>query len=137
MILMSLEMSINNFEYKTKATSEQLDVYGHVNHANYLTLFEDSRWAYYKTKGLSQESVKKDQVGPVVLKVNIAYRKEISADEEIVIKFEDQGYRYNLWNLRQLMIKPNGKVACVADYTFGLMDLKERKLITPKDNWMK
>lgn len=133
---MSLEMSINNFEYETKAAEAFLDLYGHVNHAHYLTMFEDSRWAYYSTKGITKDSVVKGNIGPIVLKANITYKKEINADETILIKFKTNGYKYNLWHLQQIMYKENGKIACHIDYTFGLFDITARKLVAPFGIWV-
>ncbi len=129
-------MSIENFEYNTIIDEKYLDVYGHLNHAHYLTVFEDARWGYYKTKDITPESVRNGKIGPVVLKADISYKKEVSCGEKVKIVSEHRGYRHNLWNLRQIMYKENGKASCVVDYVFGLFDLENRKLITPTGIWL-
>lgn len=129
-------MSIENYEFHTTVDEKYLDVYGHLNHTHYLTLFEDARWGYYQTKAITPDSVKNGKVGPVVLKAEISYKKEVSAGDKIRIVFKHMGYRHNLWNLRQIMYKENGKISSVADYVFGLFDLEQRKLIPPTGQWL-
>lgn len=129
-------MTINDYIHTQVVPEKYLDHYGHVNHAHYLSLFEDARWGYYAHKGISAESVKNGGIGPVVLKVEISYKKEVRGGESITIRSEHLGYRHGLWHLKQTLHKENGKVGSVAVLVFGLFDLKARKLIAPFGEWL-
>ncbi len=129
-------MTINDFIFETQVAAHYLDHYGHVNHAQYLTLFEDARWAYYAQKEITPEVVKKGGIGPVVLKAEITYKKEVLGGEKIVIKSEHLGYRHGLWHLKQVLYKENGKVGAIVVLVFGLFDLQQRKLVPPFGPWL-
>lgn len=129
-------MKIDDYVYEAIVGDQYLDHYGHVNHAHYLSLFEDARWGYYAQKNISATSVKEGGIGPVVLKAEISYKKEVLAGEKIIIRSESQGYRHGLWQLKQVLFKENGKVGATVILLFGLFSLKERKLIPPFGEWL-
>ena len=129
-------MTINDYLHHAVVAAEYLDHYGHVNHAHYLTLFENARWGYYHLKNITAESIKEGGIGPVVLKAEISYKKEVLGGEKITIRSEHLGYRHGLWHLKQVLIKENGKVGAVVTLAFGLFDLQQRKLIAPFGQWL-
>lgn len=45
------------------------------------------------------------------------------------------GYKGKIAQMKQQMIKDDGSVASEAVFTFGLFDMKERKLIEPTPEW--
>ena len=129
-------MSINDFLYSAIIGKEYLDIYGHVNHAHYLTILENARWEYYHQKGIDQQKIIDDQIGPVVLKASITYKKEITENEKVKIISENLGYVHGLWKLRQTILKEDGRVSATVDFLFGLFSLIERKLIDPFGIWL-
>ena len=68
-------------KYSTKPKPEHCDLYGHVNNASYLTLFEDARWAWLTANGYGFDTVKETGQGPVLLEANIKYLKEVNFNQ--------------------------------------------------------
>ena len=73
-------------EFKTSIQPEQLDLYGHLNNAQYLQILESARWNWIEKFGGTRELVTKLGVGPIVLEINIQFLKELKAAEEILIR---------------------------------------------------
>lgn len=121
--------------YKFLVREHHLDTYGHINNATYLTLYEEARWEVMTERGYTFADIHRSKQGPVILEVNLKFQKEIGLREEITISTEVVNYRGKVGQMLQKMIKSDGTVASEALFTFGLFDLKERKLIDPTDKW--
>lgn len=129
---------MSQFEYKFKVLEGHLDTFGHVNNATYLQLFEESRWDFITTNGWGLKEVQERQMGPVILELNLKFKKEITNRETITIHSESRDMENKLvMNLHQEMKKEDGQVAAILDLKVGLMDLSKRRLIPPTDEWFK
>lgn len=124
------------FEYELKILEKHLDTFGHVNNATYLELYEEARWDFIATRGFSLEEVQAKKIGPVVLELNLKFQAELRNREtiKIVSKVIGMKNKYAM-EMEQQMIKSDGKVASSMNISFGLFDLKERKLMTPTAEW--
>ena len=121
---------------KTIFISEaHLDSFGHMNNARYFELLEQARWDLITERGFGIETIRRTSTGPVVLEVQLRFRHELSPRERIVIRSELASYEGKVGTIRQEMIKPDGTVAAEALFTFGLFDMKRRKLIEPTPAW--
>lgn len=126
------------FEYKFKVLESHLDTFGHVNNATYLQLFEEARWDFITTNGWGLKEVQEFGIGPVILELNLKFKREVKNREIITVKSQSGDMRNKLvMTMNQQMIKESGEVAAILDLTVGLMDLKARKLIEPTDEWLK
>jgi acyl-CoA thioesterase FadM len=76
-----------------------------------------------------------EKKGPVILETYIKYKKEILIGEEICIKTSCLEYKGLLGKMAQEMYKENGKMACRAEFSFGLFNLEKRKLLYPEGLW--
>ncbi len=123
--------------YEVMIRESHVDTFGHINNAAYLTLFEEARWDFITKNGYGLKRVQELQKGPVILKLSMKFRKEITLREKIGITFELLGTKGLLSHYRQLMIKENGTVATELELTFGLFDLRTRRLIPPTPEWKK
>ena len=123
--------------YRIQIKESHIDSYGHVNNATYLTLYEEARWELITPRGYGFSEIHKLKQGPVILEVNLKFMKEIRLREYITITTEMMGTKGKISQMRQRMIKDNGDVASEAIFTFGLFDMKERKLIEPTTEWKK
>ncbi len=54
-----------------------LDTFGHVNHANYLRIFEQARWDWISNRGFGLDVIREKQIGPTILEVTAQYKREI------------------------------------------------------------
>jgi acyl-CoA thioester hydrolase len=130
-------MTPPNPSYEVIIRESHLDSFGHVNNAAYLTLFEEARWDFITRNGYGLKKVQELQQGPVVLELGIKFRKEITLREKIKITLELLDYKGKISHFKQEMIKEDGAVATELTLTFGLFDLKTRRLIEPTDLWKK
>lgn len=124
-------------QYKKLILEQHLDTLGHVNNATYLALFEEARWQLITDNDYSIETVQKLKQSPIILRVEMDFKSEVRNRENICIETELIEYPSRVGKLRQKMLKEDGKLACEAIFTFGLFDLKERKMIPPTDAWKK
>jgi len=128
---------LKEFSHHIIIKKEHLDVFGHVNNAEYLRLYEEARWKLIHQEGLDEKTVVAEQIGPVILNINVSFKKEILLDEKIEIKLTDTFIKNRyLYVIKQAMIKDNGDIASEIELLLGLMDLKKRKLIEPDSRWL-
>lgn len=123
--------------YKLLIRETHIDSYGHVNNATYLSLYEEARWEAITPRGFGFSDIHRLQQGPVILEVNIKFLKEIKLRENITIVSSILDYEGKIGHMKQQMIKDDGSVASEAIFTFGLFDLKARKMILPTPEWKK
>lgn len=123
--------------YKVTIKEFHVDSYGHVNNATYLALYEEARWEVITAQGFGFKEIHKIKKGPVILEVNLKFKKEIELRENILITTELLSYQGKVGQLQQQMLKEDGSVASEAIFTFGLFDMKERKLVEPTPEWRK
>jgi acyl-CoA thioester hydrolase len=124
-------------KYEVVIRESHLDSYGHVNNAAYLVLFEEARWDFITKNGYGYRKVQEIQQGPVVLALSMKFLKEITLREKITITLQLLEQNGKLSRFRQEMIKEDGKLATEIELTFGLFDLKTRRLIEPTPEWKK
>lgn len=125
------------FEQKYFIRETLLDIYGHMNNASFLQLYEEARWDLVTERGYGLAVVNELNIGPVILSVKADFKKELKGRDEVTITTQVTKYKGKIGNIHQKMIKANGDVASEADFVFGLFDLKERKLIEPTKRWLK
>ncbi len=124
------------FEYPLTILETHLDVYGHVNNATYLALYEQARWEFITQNGYGLEKIKELGKGPVILDAFVTYKKELNARDQILIRSWSKGMKNRLvMELEQEMIK-NGEVASTLKISVGFFDLKARKLLVPSPEWL-
>lgn len=126
------------FEYKTRIIESHLDSFGHVNNANYLKLFEEARWDFITKNGHGLDYVLEKKVGPIILDLTLRFKHELKNREEIQILSQVIEVKNSkIYIIEQRMMKMDGKLAAIAQFTAGFFDLQERKLITPEPGWIK
>lgn len=123
--------------YKLQIKEFHLDTFGHVNNATYLSLFEEARWDLISENGYGLKEVQVKKEGPVILDVHCKFLKELKCREWVSIQTEMLEYPSKIGKLKQSIMNEKNEKACEAIFTFGLFDLKLRKLIPPTDEWKK
>ncbi len=98
---------------------------------------KEARWEIITPRGYGFDVIHKLKQGPVILEVNLKFLKEIRLREEITIATKILNYKGKVGQMLQQMIKADGTVASEALFTFGLFDIKERRLIEPTPAWKK
>lgn len=125
------------FEYLLTIRELHLDSFGHVNNAVYAQLYEEARWDFITQNNYGLEKIKEIQIGPVILDMKIRFKRELLNREVIKIKSKTIALvSSKIMVLEQVMHKPDGKVASEAEFTVGLFDMKERKLVDATPEWL-
>ncbi len=130
---MSYQKFYNDYQIK----ESHLDTFGHVNHATYLQILEEIRWDIISERGFSIEDIQRTQIGPVILEFNIKYKRELKNREKIKVESQVTKIMKKLMSFEQIIFNSEGKVAIEAVMLIGMFDLKERKLLTPNQDFYK
>lgn len=126
------------FEYDVLIREMHLDSFGHVNNAAYVQLYEEARWDFITKNGFGLDYVLKHQEGPVILDLNVRFKRELKNREMIkIISRTKEIVSSKIMVLEQSMLKADGKVASEATFTVGFFDMKERKLINASPEWLR
>lgn len=125
------------FEYQVLIRENHLDSFGHVNNAVYVQLYEEARWDFITKNGFGLDVVQQHQKGPVLLDLQVRFKREIKNRELIKITSQTIEIRNSkIMKLEQKMFKADGKVASEALFTVGFFDMKARKLINAESEWL-
>ena len=125
------------FHYGFTVDHNLLDEYGHVNNARYLDLYEQARWDILDKSGYGPEMVKKSRKGPVILEVNVRFKRELLPGQKIRIETTSRMKNDRIFYFDQVMINEEGKETSQAVFTCALFDLERRKMIKPDEGWLK
>jgi YbgC/YbaW family acyl-CoA thioester hydrolase len=126
------------FEYEVMIKEFHLDSFGHVNNAVYVQLYEEARWDFITKNGFGLDMIQRDQVGPVILDLQVKFKKEIKNREMIKIQSQTRGIiSSKMMVLEQKMINSAGRIASDAVFTVGFFDMKTRKLIDASPDWLR
>jgi thioesterase III len=124
-------------EFPVLISERHLDVFGHVNNAAYLEIFEEARWDWITSNGFGLREIRDRGLGPVLLEARLRFQREVTNREQVLIRSRTVDYRGKIGRLEQIMSRADGRVACSAEFVIGLFDLKARKLIQPTAEWLR
>ena len=129
-------MEAEKFIYSFEVEKKHLDSFGHVNNAMYLTLFEDARWELITKNAYGLAKIHETKIGPTLLEIHIRFMKELLLGQIITIESQVTELKSKIGVMTQKMIR-DGEVCCQAEFTIGLFDLNQRKLVTLTSEWLK
>jgi acyl-CoA thioester hydrolase len=121
------------FEKKMMAGWGDMDFNSHMRNTAFLDKAGDVRMLFLSENGFSMGEFKRQNIGPVVMKDDIAYFKEVMLLESITVTLglagmSEDGSR---WLLRSDIYRGDGKLAARITSAGGWLDLVARKLIVP------
>jgi acyl-CoA thioester hydrolase len=126
------------FDYHVLIKESHLDSFGHMNNTAYLQIYEEARWDFITKHGFGLDVILKENAGPVILDLQVRFKREIKNRESILIQSQSKEMvSSKIMILEQKMINSDGKVASEALFTVGFFDMKERKLIEAPAEWLK
>jgi len=123
--------------YMMRILERHLDTFGHVNNATVLEILEEARWDFITNRGYSLEHIQKTGFGPIILEINIRYKREMRLREVIKISTKTTKVEKKIVWLHQEIHNEKGDLMVEAELVSGLFDLKERKLVAPTQEWLK
>jgi len=118
---------------KLKFRWSDLDPNGHIRNSAYCDMFVDARMQLFKSSGFTLSKFASLNMGPVVLREDFYYIKELFGDAEVYVavyiagKTEDNRY----FRFVQEMYNTQGSLCAYLEFTFGMMDLSLRKMVAP------
>ncbi|EST34770.1 thioesterase [Streptomyces roseochromogenus subsp. oscitans DS 12.976] len=108
----------------------ETDTQGHLNQSVYLNYAEHARWSLLQAAGIGQARLVARGVGPVALETTIRYERELLAGDEVDVTCAFEWGGGKTFRILQEIRKADGTVAARISAVVGLLDLKERKLLT-------
>lgn len=128
-------MESAEYRYETVVKESMVDSMGHLNHASYLTVFEEARWDICTAQNMTIEKMQERGIGLVVIEANIQYRREVRAGDHLVIRTRFMDVHRKLWRVEQTMENAAGTVCSTVQIKGGMFDLKERKMLLADREW--
>lgn len=123
-------------KYEMTILEHHLDTFGHVNNATYLEIMEQARWDWITKRNFGLDVIQKNQQGPIILDIHIQFKKELRLRDSIVIETQTLTYEKKIGKVSQKILSQDGVVMCEAVFTFGLFDMRKRKIISPTEDWL-
>jgi len=118
----------HRFDFTVQSTD--IDVIGHVNNAKYLEYMEWARFDWIWEQGFTLDEMKRREMMPVVVSININYRKELLMREKVyaittVVKVKGKSFvlRHELYNEAEQLVADG-------DVTMVMIDAKTRRSIS-------
>ncbi|MEJ5053940.1 acyl-CoA thioesterase [Sphingobacterium sp. MYb382] len=123
--------------YEGQVLWAQLDPNRHVRHSAYADFCAQARSNMLNQLGLSLQEFAKHQIGPILFREELVYKREIGLDEFVkvsveLVKFNVKNSRFSF---RHEVIKADGVVAAVVNVDGAWMDLNARKLTRIPETW--
>ncbi|TKI57254.1 acyl-CoA thioesterase [Brevibacillus antibioticus] len=116
--------------YYLTVRSTDIDVIGHVNNAKYLEYMEWARFEWIWEQGFTLDELRRRAIMPVVVNININYRRELKMREEVtavttVVKVGEKSFviRQELYNAADVLVAD-------ADVTMVMIDANTRQSIS-------
>lgn len=108
----------------------ELDTQGHLNQAVYVQYSEHARWELLRAAGIQQNELVAGGIGPVALEVNVKYLRELRGGDQVDVTCEFSWGEGKVFQLKQYITKADGTVAAEIVVVGGIMDLRERRLVS-------
>lgn len=110
-----------------------MDFNSHMKNTAYLDKAADVRQMYLAENGFPIEEFLRLRIGPVVMKDEVEYFKEVGLQEQIKVTYALAGHAQDgsRFLLRHDIFRRDGKLSARVTSAGGWLDLKERKLIVP------
>lgn len=118
------------FRTRVAVRGYELDTQGHLNQAVYLQYAEHARWELLRAAGISGEKLRATGVGPAQLECTLRFRRELRSGDEIDVSCAFIWSDRKVFRVEQEFRKLDGTLAAELTGVTGMLDLRERRLIT-------
>jgi acyl-CoA thioester hydrolase len=110
-----------------------MDFNSHMKNTAYLDKTADVRQMYLMEHGFPVEEFSRLRIGPVVMKDEVEYFKEVGLQQQITINYALAGHAVDgsRFLIRHEIFRPDGKLAARVTSAGGWFDLNARRLIAP------
>ena len=126
-------------EIQIRSRWGEIDSNGHMRNVAFLDISANSRMEFFIANGYTLMEFFGAGLGPVVLKDEIEYKREVRLGEDLTVTNEIAGMSEDntRFIFRNQFIKANGKLACKISSLVAFFDIATRKTIAPPENLMR
>lgn len=110
-----------------------MDFNAHMGNTAFLDKAADVRQMFLIENGFPVEEFRRLRIGPVVMKDEVEYFREVGLQQQITVTYSLAGHSLDgsRFLLRHEVFRQDGKLSARVTTAGGWMDLDERKLIAP------
>jgi acyl-CoA thioester hydrolase len=110
-----------------------MDFNSHMRNTAYLDKAADVRQLFLAEHGFPVEEFSRLRIGPVVMKDEVEYFKEVRLLQEITVTYALAGHAVDgsRFLLRHEIFRPDGKLSARVTSAGGWLNLDERRLVAP------
>lgn len=110
-----------------------MDFNSHMKNTAFLDKSADVRMMFFAENGFPMQEFSRLKLGPVVMKDEVEYRKEVGLLQEIRVTLALAGLSHDgsRYLLRNEIFHPDGKLCARVTTAGGWLDLAARKLVAP------
>ena len=123
--------SLQTYTYYRKAQYHETDQMGIIHHSNYVKWMEEARIGYMNQMGFSYKRVEEMGIISPVVEISVAYKKQVSFDDEIQISVSIKKYNGISLEFNYQFLKITKNEICTTAYSRHCF-LKNGKLISVK-----
>jgi acyl-CoA thioester hydrolase len=132
-------MSAAPFERTLYARWGDMDFNGHMKNTAYLDSSADVRMMFFEANGFSMREFERLRFGPVILKDELEYYRELRLLEPVRVTLEADGLSEDgmRFRLRNEFFREDGQKVARVTSSGGWLDLSARKLKAPPEELRK
>jgi acyl-CoA thioester hydrolase len=110
-----------------------MDFNSHMKNTAYLDKTADVRQMFLIEHGFPVEEFLRLRIGPVIMKDEVEYFKEVGLQQEITVTYALAGHALDgsRFLLRHEIFRPDGKLSARVTSAGGWLSLADRKLVAP------
>jgi len=114
----------------------ETDSNGHMRNSAYLDMASDTRMMYFNDNNFTAEDFERLRVGPVVMRDEIEYFREmrLMAPIEVTLEMAGMAPDGSRFRIRNCYYRQDGRMSVRINSTVGWLDLDARRLIIPPDS---
>ena len=120
------------FSMRQEIVLRDLDSFGHVNNAVYLTFVENARIAYLREV---VGAVRRDEIRNIMAAVALDFRAEVSFEDELEIGVRTERIGTKSFQLAYRLLRRDGEVAVDATSTQVMFDFDAGAAIAVPEEW--
>lgn len=114
-----------------------IDAQGHMTSAAYVAFANHALWACVRAAGVDVDALLASGVGPVNLETTIRYLRELRGGDKVDVSCRLAFGDGKTYQVDHELRETTGELAADVTCTFGLLDLKERRLVPdPASRWL-
>jgi len=115
------------------ASWADMDFNSHMRNTAFLDKSADVRLMYFSENGFPASEFSRLRLGPVIMKDEVEYRKEVSLLQEIAVTLAIAGHSEDgsRFVLRNEIRRPDGTLCARVTSSGGWLNLTARKLVSP------